>query len=91
MQVHDLLDTEPLHSVQRGNRSARQKECCCTPLVVIDNWNVDAGLEPKVKNMTTYEYTVANTSSWNCAAQIVNRTAELQLASEAGRNITFDT
>jgi hypothetical protein len=41
--------------------------------------------------MTTYEYTVANTSNWNCAAQIVNRTAELQLATKAGRNITFDT
>jgi hypothetical protein len=41
--------------------------------------------------MTTYEYTVANTSSWNCAAQLVNRTADLQLATKAGRNITFDT
>lgn len=59
--------------------------------VVIISLDFDAGLEPKVKNMTTYEYTVANTSSWNCAAQIVNRTAELQLATNAGRNITFDT
>jgi hypothetical protein len=41
--------------------------------------------------MSTYEYTVANTSSWNCAAQIINHTADLQLAAKAGRNITFDT
>lgn len=49
-----------------------------------------AGLDPKVDNFTTYEYTVANTSSWNCAAQIVNRTKDADIALAAGRNITFD-
>jgi len=43
-----------------------------------------------VKNFSTYEYTVANTSSWNCAKQTANRTAEAALAATAGRLPEFD-